>query len=128
MKKVMKAGDVIYARTHAEFLNEAFGTNYKAWMKCVWKYDEWTVWMVRFNEKHGGWKNTFLSDSRIMEENLDKVGIWNGNPIENIDKKKIVVEIKELGNTRKYICRGRFIYDEENSSPYTVRYYNKYSD
>ena len=53
-EKVMKSGDVIYARTHAEFLNEAFGTNYKAYMKCVWKYDEeWIVWMVRFNTENG---------------------------------------------------------------------------
>ena len=128
-EKVMKSGDVIYARTHAEFLNEAFGTNYKAWMKCVWKYDEeWIVWMVRFNTEKGRWRNTFLSSSRIMEENLDKVGIWDNKPIEDIDKKRIVFEIEDLGHTRKYICRGRFIYDEKNSDPYTVRYHEKYSD
>ncbi|MBO5925652.1 MAG: hypothetical protein J6Q52_05290 [Clostridia bacterium] len=123
----MKAGDVIYARTHAKFLNEAFGTNYKAWMKCVWKYDEeWIVWMVRFNEKDGGWRNTFLSNSRIMEENLDKVGTWDNKPIEDIDKKRFVFEIVDLGYTRKYIYRGRFVYDEKNSDPYKVRYYDKY--
>lgn len=128
-EKVMKAGDVVEARTHAEFLNEAFGTNYKAYMKCVFKYDEeWIVWMVRFNKENGGWRNTFLSNSRIMEENLDKVGVWAGKPIENIDKKRIVFEIVDLGYTRKYICRGRFVYDKKNSDPYTVRYYEKYSD
>ena len=128
-EKVMKSGDVIDARTHAEFLNEAFGTNYKAYMKCVWKYDEeWIVWMVRFNTENGGWRNTFLSNSRIMEENLDKVGTWDNKPIEDIDKKRIVFEIEDLGHIRKYICRGRFIYDEKNSDPYKVRYYDKYSD
>lgn len=128
-EKVMKNGAVIEARTHAEFLNEAFGTNYKKWMKCVWKYDEeWIVWMVRFNEKDGGWTNTFVSDTRIREENLNGVEIWNNKPITNIDKKRIVIEIKDLGYTRKYICRGRYIYDEKNSNPYTVRYYDKYSD
>lgn len=40
----MKNGEFIYANSHAEFLNKAFGTNYKGWMKCVWKYDEeWVV-------------------------------------------------------------------------------------
>ena len=128
-EKVMKAGDVVEARTHAEFLNQAFGTNYKAWMKCVWKYDEnWIVWMVRFNTGNGGWRNTFLSNSRIMEENLDKVGIWDKKPIEDIHKKRFVFEIVDLGYTRQYIYRGRFIYDEKNSDPYKVRYYDKYSD
>ena len=63
-----------------------------------------------------------------MEENLDKVGTWDNKPIEDIDKKRFVFEIVDLGYTRKYIYRGRFIYDEKNSDPYKVRYYDKYSD
>ena len=127
-EKFMKNGVAIEARTHAEFLNEAFGTNYKAWMKCVWKYnEEWIVWMVRFNKKDGGWTNTFLSNSRIKEENIGGYKIYEGKPLSCLYKKRIVIEIVDLGYTRKYICRGRFIYDEKNSDPYTVRYYNKYS-
>ena len=125
----MKTGEPIYARTHAEFLNQAFGTNYKAWMKCVWKYDEnWIVWMVRFDKKDGGWTNTFISDSRIKEENLKNVRVWDDKPLSCLYKKRIVIEIVDLGYTRKYIYRGRFIYDEKNSDPYKVRYYDKYSD
>ena len=128
-EKVMKAGDVVEARTHAEFLNEAFGTNYKAYMKCVWKYDEeWIVWMVRFNTENGGWRNTFLSNSRIMEENLGGNICYDGKPLSRLYKKRIVFEIVDLGYTRKYIYRGRYIYDEKNSDPYKVRYYDKYSD
>lgn len=128
-EKGMKKGTVIYASTHAEFLNEAFGTNYKAWMKCVWKYDdEWVVWMVRFNKEDGGWTNTFVSDLRIKEENLKHINLWDGKPIEYVDKKKIVIQIEDLGYTRKYTCMGRYIYDEKNSDPETIRYYNKYSD
>ena len=118
-----------FANSHAEFLNKAFGTNYKAWMKCVWRYDkDWVVWMVRFNKTDGGWTNTFLSDSRIKEENLKNWIMWNGKPIECVDKKRIVIEIKDLDYTRKYIYRGRYIYDEQNSTPNKVRYYDKYSD
>lgn len=128
-EKIMKTGEPIYARTHAEFLNQAFGTNYKAWMKCVWKYDEnWIVWMVRFDKKDGGWTNTFISDSRIKEENLKNVRVWDDKPLSCLYKKRIVIEIVDLGYTRKYIYRGRFIYDEKNSDPYKVRYYDKYSD
>ena len=127
---IMKNGEYIYAKTHSEFLNKQFKTNYKAWMKCVWKHDEeWIVWMVRFNKEDGGWKNTFLSDTQIKEENLNKNGdIWNGKSLTCVDKKRIVVEIEDLGSTRKYTCRGRYIYDEKNSYPKFVRYYNKYSD
>ena len=128
-EKVMKTGDVIFASTHAEFLNEAFGTNYKAWRKCVWKYnEEWVVWMVRFNKEDGGWRNTFLSNSRIKEENLNRVKTWDGKPIKCIDKKKIVIQIENIGYTRKYTYMGRYIYDENNSDPYSVRYYDKVSD
>lgn len=128
-EKVMKAGDVVEARTHAEFLNQAFGTNYKAWMKCVWKYDEnWIVWMVRFDKKDGGWSNTFLSNLRIKEENRGGNICYDGKPLSCLYKKRIVFEIVDLGYTRKYIYRGRFIYDEKNSDPYKVRYYDKYSD
>lgn len=29
---------IIYAKTHADFLNQAFGTNYKGYMKSRWEY------------------------------------------------------------------------------------------
>lgn len=125
----MNNDEVIYAKTHAEFLNKAFGTNYKAWMKCVWNYDdEWAVWMVRFNQKDGGWTNTFISDSRIKEENVSHRETWDGKPVTFIHKKKLVVEIVDCGYIRKYIYRGRYIYDEKNSDPYTIRYYDKVLD
>ena len=53
---------------------------------------------------------------------------WDGKPIKDVDKKRIVIQIEYLGYTRKYTCMGRYIYDEKNSDPYTVRYYDKYSD
>lgn len=125
----MTNGEVIYAKTHADFLNQAFGTNYKGWMKCVWQYDsEWIVWMVRFNNEDRGWKNTFLSDFCIKEENINNIKIWDGKPIEDIHKKRIVVEIVDLDYTRKYIFRGKYVYDEEKSNPRTIRYHNKVSD
>ena len=125
----MKTGEFIYARTHAEFLNEAFGKNYKAWMRCVWKYDEeWIVWMVRFNEKDGGWTNTFIENDRIKEENIGKHITWGGKPLTDLHKKRIVIEIIDLGHTRKYIFRGKYVYDEKNSDPYAIRYYDKVAD
>ena len=68
-EKVMKAGDAICARTHAEFLNEAFGTNYKAWMKSRWNYSkQLKVWMIILDGKvRRGWKNTTNKDL-VFEE------------------------------------------------------------
>ena len=128
----MKTGEVIYAKTHAEFLNKAFGTNYKQWMKCVWNYsDDLIVWMVRFNKDVNGWRNTFVSDSRIKEENLNKIAEWDGELVEDAiekHKNRLVVEIVDLGKIRKYIFRGRFIYDRHNSNPRTIRFHDKISD
>ena len=126
----MKSGEYIYARSHADFLNKAFGTNYKAWMKCVWKYsDNLYVWMVRFNHDDGGWRNSFVSSNRIKEENLLEVKTWDGLSVkESMHKRRIVIEIENVGRLRKYTFRGIYVYDEENSDPYTVRYHDKIAD
>ena len=126
----MKNGDFIYARTHADFLNQAFGTNYKAWMKCVWPYtDEIAVWMVRFNKTDGGWRNTFISENRIKEENLNHVTEWGGMPVTfERHKKRLVIEIDDSGSRRKYIFRGLYAFDEKNSNALFVKYHDKISD
>ena len=100
-------------------------------MKSIWHYDkDWIVWMIPLDGcARYGWKNTFISDSRIKEENISVKHItYIGDPLSRLYKKRIVIEIVDLGYTRKYIYRGRFIYDEKNSDPYQVRYYDKYSD
>ena len=125
----MKNGDFIYAKTHAEFLNKAFGTNYNGWMKSVWKYnDNAVVWMIRFNQTAGGWKNTFVSHNCIREENIGGHTTWDGNPLEWFHRTKIVFEITGQGNSRKYTFRGVYKYNEKNSNPRTCRYYEKISD
>lgn len=124
----MKSGEIINARTHADFLNQAFGTTYKAWMKSVWRYDENTVvWMVRFGKEDGGWTNTFLSDTRIEEKILTPQSTVS--PLsEYLYKKRVVIQVVECSYSRKYIFRGIYQYDEKNSDPCNVRYYDKLSD
>ncbi len=128
--KLMKNGEFIYAKTNADFLNKAFGTNYNKYMKGTWGFNsEWTVWMVRFNEVRRGWRNSFLPGNRIMEENLAHHTTWDGQDIRTeIHKKKIVIQIIDGDFARKYIFRGKYEYDEKNSDPYSARYYNKVSD
>ena len=126
----MRTGEFIYALTHAEFLNKVFGTNYKGYMKCTWRYDDnKTVWMVRFNEQNGGWTNKLLSPNRIVEENRDAGRLPTKNTtVRDIDKVKIVIEIMGQGYNRRYVFRGVFKYDEINSNSETIRYYDKIAD
>lgn len=126
----MKTGEVINARTHAEFLNVAFGTNYKGYQKSSWKYDdEWVVWMVCFNQVVKGWANTFVTESRIMQKNLNKVEVFEGMSIaQATTKKRIVFEVVGSGDSRKYIFRGKFVYDEMSSNPIDSQYLDKVSD
>ena len=131
-KIIMKTGDIIYAKSHAEFLNKTFGTNYKGWMKSSWKYNldkEWSVWMVRFNKTDGGWTNTFVTPNRICQDNLEGVTTFEGMSIVYATtKKRIVFEVVDTGITRKYIFRGKFVYDEVSSNPFKCQYLNKISD
>ena len=126
----MKDGEFIYADTHADFLNQAFGTNYKAWMKSAWFYDKDTfVWMVRFDHiNREGWRNVFETKERIKEENLYEKKIWDGIPMSKlVNYKRIVIEVKD-DIPKKYIFRGIYKYDEENSDPYVVHYFDKIAD
>ena len=107
--------EVVYARTHAEFLNIRFGTNYKAWMKSRWQYDADTwVWIVRFDGKNrGGWVNRIVSYNEIWEQYVG----WD-TPTYKGDAKKnrIVVSVLESGRGREYHVLGKFKLDNERST------------
>lgn len=55
--------------SNAQFLNKNFGTNYKAWMRCGWKYDDnILVWMVNINGTiSAGWKNIITNENTVHE-------------------------------------------------------------
>ncbi len=127
----MKIGDYIYAATHADFLNQAFGKNYKGWMKSAWKYDsDNIVWMVHFDKTNrDGWKNSFVSDNRIKEENLYGQRLWDGEPMEHIlGPNRITFEIVDGNGSRKYVFKGVFKYDKKNSNPLSNRFFDRVDD
>ena len=130
--KVLKSGDIIYANTHADFLNKVFKTDYKGWMKCVWPYKGDTiVWMVRFNKIVDGWRNTFVKvngEDRVKEENVYHKETWNNNPVSCIHSRRIVIEVDDSSTFRKYVFRGVYTYLEKESDPYSIRYHKKESD
>ena len=106
---------IVYARTNAEFLNEAFGTDYKAWMRSRWEYDEDTwVWMVHFDGKiREGWINCIVSENEIWEKY-----IGDEPPTYKRDAKKfrIVVSIENKVSGREYHVLGKYQYDEDKST------------
>ena len=64
-----------------------------------------------------------------VQINLNEVKIFNGISItQATTKKRIVFEIVGDGNSRKYIFRGKFVYDETNSNPLTSQYFDKVAD
>jgi hypothetical protein len=64
-----------------------------------------------------------------MEENLNKVTVWNGTPVkEGMHRRRIVMEIDDSERMRKYIFRGIYVFDEKNSDPVSVRYHDKVAD
>lgn len=128
----MKTNDFFYADTHAEFLNNVFGTNYKQWMKSVWEYDiDTIVWMVRFDkETRDGWRNSFINENELLEENLILTRKkYDGTPLqEHLGLRRIVIAIDESGYRRKYIFKGVFVLNEERENTNLKHYFVKISD
>lgn len=123
-------GDTYRLNTHAEFLNEVFGTNYKAWMKCTWRYKRNAfVWFVRID---GGDRNEFtnswLNKDTIMQRYVGTERLYGGNPLQ-LDAPndyRLVFEIYD-GAIRKYVFKGVFLMDRKKSKE-TEMIFNKVSD
>ena len=118
----MRTNDIFYARTHADFLNKNFGTNYKAWMKCCYNLNsKYEVWMIRFDGKlRDGWKNTLLGDI-IQDENCYyERKSWSGIPLpKTLYHTKLVFEIIDDNyDSRKYVFRGVYEYQKDISNPF----------
>ena len=105
---------VVFAQSNAAFLNQVFGTAYRAWMKSRWEYDEGTwVWMIRFNKTIQGWRNLRINDNEIWEE-------YEGTEPPTYRKEperkyRIVVEIKDGVGGREYHILGKYRYERERS-------------
>ena len=123
----MKKGEYIYARTHADFLNELLGTNYKAWMKSCRKLSNGRqIWMIELGNfvSPSGWINQLtekgISEKHIgreyaFEEHETYVGAmlcgkyWD-------DSDRVVFDIVKSGAIRKYIFRGVFRLNKKEST------------
>ena len=91
-EKRLKAGDKFFVDTNAEFLNQAFGTNYKGWMKSGWKYaPDIIVWMVWLDDKvRNGWLNTIVEEQRVVRED------YVGKPEEQLYSHRMITEFHRI--------------------------------
>ena len=115
----MKVGDSISAKTHAQFLNQLLGTNYKAWMKSsiVLSSGE-RVWMIELGDfiSPSGWINKLTSANRLSEKHTDMNFQYEHDTYKNALKTgaywdssdRIVFDIVKGRFGRKYIFRGVF--------------------
>lgn len=107
---------IIIAKTNAEFLNQEYGTDYKAFMKSRWSYTDNTwVWMVHLDSKvRNGWRNRIISEDEIWEEYVD-VGV--PTYADEFEKEfRIVASIVEGARGREYRVLGKYAFDFENST------------
>ena len=122
----MKIGEFVYANTHAELLNELLGTNYKAFMKCAIKLpDGKLLWMIELGNfvSKSGWINRLTSTVRITEKQVARE--FTGHVtyrkalLENEyfdSRDRVVFDIVKGWNSRKYIFRGVFRLNKEEST------------
>ena len=105
--KIIKAGEVIYAKTNVELLNGLLGTHYKRYMKAYRFLDTGEMlWMPRLDGVvRSGWRNT-MQNGQIIEEYV------GGHPYPNeidmglVARKRIVFEKHDRDGY--FIFRGVF--------------------
>ena len=107
---------IICAETHADFLNQAFGTNYKGYMRGRWNYDENTwVWIVRMDSKvRSGWRNRIIDQNEIWEEY-----VLDGDPSYSDESERmyrIAVNVVDTPIGRQYHILGKYKFDFKNST------------
>ena len=124
----MKIGEIVYARTHAELLNELLGTNYKSWMKSVKELPGGSVlWMIQLGNfvSSSGWINKLVGMNRISERHIEKDyaferhNTYKGSIIDGQywnSADRVVFDIVKNGSNRIYIFRGVFRLNKEEST------------
>ena len=110
--------------TNAEFLNNNFGTNYKAWMKCTWRYSsDLKVWMLEFDGVvRQGWDNK-ISGDKIIESFVWSLEEQSPSHMDFDETYRLVVD-----KARDYKVLGVYKYDRENSNKRTYRIWVKVAD
>ena len=122
----MKIGEYVYARTHAELLNELLGTNYKGWMKDHIILSDKMLWMIELGNfvSSSGWMNRLVGDKvseKLVDKKFETHTTYKTAPkVEQMTSwrfyDRIVFDVEKGGSVRKYIFRGVFRPNPEEST------------
>ena len=136
----MNVGKVIYARTHAELLNQLLNKHYKAYMKSSIKLpDGKLLWMIELGnfETPSHWINQFNCLGEISERHVGNSyeyeghGTYFDSKMRNIywdDSDRVVFEKVQVSPCeRKYIFRGVFRLNK-NKCTLDENIWEQYSD
>ena len=124
---IIKIGESIEAKNHAEFLSTLFKREYKGYRKSSKKLsDGKLLWMIELSpfETPAGWINQLVSESLLtethvnltfqFEHNTYKHAISTGQSFDDSDR--VIFDIVKYKGHRKYIFRGVFRLNKERSS------------
>ena len=128
----MNTGEVINARTHAEFLNELLHRGYAQYMQCTLDlHNGYVLWFIKFNtgESKQGWTNSIVSAGNTIKED------YNGDPFSKLESHRTfnsnvkrlvfnVIENSTLG--RQYKFCGVFECDKSSDNDHRI--WNKIAD
>lgn len=116
----LKLWQVCKAKTHFEFLNKTFGTDFIFYRKNYWWYNQKImVWFPRIDGKiKDNFKNTFLDKSTILQTYCGETELFDGRPL-TLDPSgtfRLIFEVVDNPN-RKYIFQGVYVLDRDISTP-----------
>lgn len=99
-------------------------------MKSIWRHSKTAfAWLIRIDGKpRNNFINTWLNKDVISQRYIGTDNVWNGNPL-NLDAPndyRLVFEVIDTLN-RKYIFRGVYLMDRDNSKPDKM-FFKKVSD
>lgn len=104
-----------------KLLNYLLGLNYTGYQRASYATKENAmIWMVSLkNEVHNGWKNYMVGDDVIIEEYVD---YQSGVPSNFKVEQEYRFTFEKQKDENRFIFRGVFKYDAQNSEYYRRRY------
>ena len=124
---IIKIGESIEAKNHAEFLSKLFKKEYKGFMKSGKKLSDGNfLWMIELSpfETSAGWINQLVSENLVTETHVNLTFQFGHNTYKHAlstgqsfdDSDRVIFDIVKNGFYRKYVFRGVFRLNKTKSS------------
>ncbi len=113
----MKKGDIIRARTHADFLNDVLDVDYYRWGKCTYKIkseEDTFMWFIPFDgvKNDYGWTNYIAGDCVVEEYDNPNELFFGEHERTNINVTRLIFNVKKGDwGRREYEFLGVYKFD-----------------